>query len=126
MSLILRKKDEKPARKWEFPVAVILTLVTAALIGLDARTIRQERLAKVEVNTLLHRWDKVLEVATPDNSAMDPRLMPYAFLALGETGKLGDRAFKYPLNGPEDFGMEGDNSLTGSLFNMYLKKMMKL
>ena len=126
LSLILRKKDEKPARKWEFPVAVILTLVTAALIGLDARTIRQERLAKVEVNTLLHRWDKVLEVATPDNSAMDPRLMPYAFLALGETGKLGDRAFKYPLNGPEDFGMEGDNSLTGSLFNSLLYECMRV
>ena len=126
LSLILRKKDEKPAPKWEFPVAVVLTLVTAALIGIDARTIRQERLAKVEVNTLLHRWDKVLEVATPENSAADPRLMPYAFLALGETGKLGDRAFKYPLNGPEDFGMEGDNSLTGCLFNSLLSECMRI
>lgn len=126
LSLILKKKDEKPAPKWEFPVAVILTLVTAALIGLDARTIEQERLAKVEVNALLHRWDKVLEVATPENSALDPRLMPYAFLALGETGKLGDNAFKYPLRGPEDFGMEGDNSLTGSLFNSLLSECLRI
>ena len=126
LSLILKKKDDRPAPRWEFPVAVILTLVTAALIGLDARTIRQERLASVEINTQRHRWDKVLQVATPDNSAMDPRLMPYAFLALGEKGKLGDNLFKYPLTGPEDFAMEGDNSLTGCLFNSLLSECLRV
>ena len=126
LSLFLKKDDDRPAPRWEFPVAVVLTLVTAALIGLDARTVRQERLASVEINTQRHRWDKVLQVATEDHSALDPRLMPYAFLALGEKGKLGDHLFKYPLTGPEDFGMDGDNSLTGCLFNSLLSECLRM
>lgn len=122
VSLIARKKEERPAARWEFPAALVLTLAVAALIGTDARTVRQERLAKVEVNARLHRWDKVLEVATPDNSAKDPRLMPYAFLALGEKGTLGDNIFKYPITSPDDFGMEGENTIVANLFNSLLNE----
>jgi len=122
VSLLIRKKKEKPAARWEFPAALVLTLAVAALIGTDARTVRQERLAKVEINAVLHHWDKVLEVATPENSEKDPRLMPYAFLALGEKGTLGDNAFKYPLTSPDDFAMEGQNTLVANLFNSLLNE----
>lgn len=122
VSLLIRKGRERPAARWEFPAALVLTLAVAALIATDARTVRQERLAKAEVNAVLHRWDKVLEAATPDNSAKDPRLMPYAFLALGEKDALGDNMFKYPLTSPDDFGMEGENTLVANLFNSLLNE----
>lgn len=122
LSLIVRKKDEGPAARWELPVALVLTLCVAALIGTDANTTVRERLAKAQYNAGMYRWDKVLEAATPDNAARDPRLRPYAFLALGETGQLGDRMFKYPVMGPEDFGEEGDNSLSGYLFKSLLNE----
>ena len=122
VTLLIRKRRERPAARWEFPAALVLTLTVAALIGIAPQTVLQERLAKVEVNTLLHRWDKVLEVATPDNSARDPRLMPYAFLALGEKGTLGDNLFKYPITSPDDFGMEGQNTLVANLFNSLLNE----
>ena len=91
----------------------------------DSRVRDAERLAKVQVNARRLRWNKVLEAATPEASASDPRLMPFAFLALGETGGLGDMLFKYPVSGPEDFDMEGDNSLTGCLFNSLLSESLR-
>ncbi len=126
LSLVLKKKEEKPAPRWELPAAIILTLCAAVLIGIHPRTVMQERLAKAQVNTRLHRWDKVLEAASPAHAAADPQLMPYAFLALGETGTLGDRLFQYPISGPDDFGMEGDNSPEACLFNSLLSECLHL
>ena len=117
LSSFIRRREEKPARLWEFPAAAVLVLVAAAVVATDTGIRESERLAKVQVNARRLRWDRVLEAATPEASASDPRLMPFAFLALGETGGLGDRLFKYPVSGPEDFDMEGDNSLTGCLFS---------
>jgi len=117
---LIKPRPEKPAKRWEIPAALVLVLAAVLFVVTDSGIKDTERLAKVQVNARRHRWDKVLEAATPEASASDPRLMPYAFLALGEKGELGDRLFKYPLSGPEDFDMEGDNSLTGCLFNSLL------
>ncbi len=126
LSLLLGKKEGKSAPRWELPAAVILTVCVAVLIGFRPGTTLQERRAKALVNTRLHRWDKVLEAASPATSAADPQLLPYAFLALGETGTLGDRLFRYPVSGPEDFGMEGDNSPEACLFNSLLSECLHL
>ena len=120
LSSFIRRREEKPAHRWELPVAAALVLIAAAYVATDSGIRDAERLPKVQVNARRLRWDKVLEAATPEASASDPRLMPFAFLALGETGGLGDRLFKYPVSGPEDFDMEGDNSLTGCLYNSLL------
>ena len=122
LSLLVRKREEKPVGRWELPVCAVLILLAAGFVATDSKVRDAERLAKVQVNARRLRWDKVLEAATPEASASDPRLMPFAFLALGETGGLGDRLFKYPVSGPEDFDMEGDNSLTGCLFNSLLSE----
>ena len=120
VSSIIRRHEEKPARRWELPAAAVLVLAAAVFVATDSGIRDSERLAKVQVNARRLRWDKVLEAATPEASSADPRLMPFAFLALGETDMLGDRLFKYPVSGPGDFDMEGDNSLTGCLFNSLL------
>ena len=126
VSSLIRPRQEKPARRWELPVAFVLVLAAAFFLVTDSEIKDAERLAKVQVNARRLRWDKVLEAATPEASASDPRLMPFAFLALGEKGELGDRLFKYPVSGPRDFDMEGDNSLTGCLFNSLLSESLGL
>ena len=120
LSLLINKKEEKRAPRWELPAALAVILIGAAYVSTGSEIRDTERLAKVQVNARRLRWGKVLEAATPEACAEDPRLMPFAFLALGETGELGDKLFKYPVSGPQDFDMEGDNSLTGCLFNSLL------
>ena len=39
VSLLIRKGRERPAARWEFPAALVLTLAVAALSAPDARTI---------------------------------------------------------------------------------------
>lgn len=122
LSLLIKPRIEGAAPKWELPAAVAAVLLAAGFVAGNPGIRNTERLASVQVNARRHRWDKVLKVATPEASAADSRLMPFALLAEGEKGTLGDRLFHYPVSGPQDFDMEGDNSLTGCLFNSLLSE----
>ena len=52
-------------------------------------------------------WDRILSVATPARTATERELLPYAFLALGEKGRLGDELYRYPVRSRSDFDMSG-------------------
>ena len=122
LSLLLSRRDAKPSRRWELPVAVGLILVAMAFVSFDGKVRRHEATARVQVSARRHNWDDVLKTASPERCTVYPELMPYAFMALGEKDALGDNLFRYPVKGPEDLGMEKDNTLEGSLFNSILNE----
>lgn len=48
-------------------------------------------------------WDKILENVSVQESAKDEFKRKYVLLALSETGRLPDYAFRYGLSSPDDF-----------------------
>lgn len=124
LSLVLRKRQAKDARWWEIGAAALIVCAATVFIIVNPSARKREAISKAQICACTSQWDKLLKTATPEASAKDPRLMPFAFLALGEQGKLGDRLFQYPVEGPADFDMTGDNTAVGSLYNSILNEQM--
>lgn len=124
LSLALNRRLLPSGRRWEVPAAVIVILVASASVAFSPDVRKAERMAKVQVCACISDWSGLLEAASPQEARKDEVLMPFAFLALGEQGRLGDMLFKYPVEGPEDFDMTGDNSAVGSWFNSILNERM--
>lgn len=122
LSLALKKRD-KSETGWAEPISSLAIICAACvLVCLGGKVRTQERLASVMIDSRRHRWEQVLKVATVENARDDARLIPFAALALGEVNQLGDRIFQYPMDGPEDFDFEGENSQTGSFCNSLLSE----
>jgi hypothetical protein len=119
-ALLLKKKEAAPIRIWEL-ITIAVFLISAALFVSISKDIRSdETTAKVRYATYKGDWNKVLENVTPQSSIERPEMMPYAFLAMGYTGELGERLFTYPIQNIEDFDMEGIQSVEGNYFNSLL------
>lgn len=124
LSLLRHRRLLPSERRWETVAAAAVICIAAGSVIANPSVRRAERMAKVQVCACVSDWDGLLEAASPQEARKDDRLMPFAFLALGEQGRLGDNLFKYPVEGPEDFDMTGDNSATGSWFNSILNEHM--
>ena len=76
----------------------------------------EEANAELCTATAMADWDRVLTVATPEACEKDRSMMPFAFLALGEKGQLGNRLFNYPVQSQRDFDMSGIEDSYPTLF----------
>ncbi len=119
------RRQKRDAGRIETAVCLAIAAVSALAVCTDGRIRYAERLAKVQVCARKYRWSDVLQAATPKACAVHPELMPFAFLALGETGGLADHLFDYPVRGPEDFDMQGLDTPVGNFFNMVLNESLK-
>jgi len=63
-------------------------------------------------------WDQILETVTPKDAARNELKRKYALLALSETGKLAESAFRYGLSGSEDFLFADPQTIFTFNFNM--------
>ncbi len=119
-ALLLKKREIVRAGVWEIAVVGLFIITAALFISLSKETRSVETTAKVRYATWRGDWNTVLENVTPQSSIDRPELMPYAFLAMGFTGELGQRLFSYPIQKIEDFDMEGIQSIEGNYFNSLL------
>lgn len=124
LSLSLRRRLTSPVRGWEMAAAALIVCIATVSVITNPSARKREAVSRAQVCACTSQWDRLLKAATPEACVKDPRLMPFAFLALGEKGTLGDRMFEYPLSGPQDFDMTGDNSAVGSFFNSILNEQM--
>lgn len=119
--LLFRAKtgENVSGSRWLLPlwVNVVGTLVlvgaTFLFLALNGKVKERENNATLRVAAVMSDWDRVLAIATPERAAADPDMMPYAFLALGEKGRLGSELFKYPVQSPDDFdfGLSEENEV---------------
>ncbi len=122
--LFLKKKESAGLRKWEIAVIGVVIIGTALFVSLGKDIRSTETTAEVQHAAWKGEWKKVLEIVTPESSEKEPKLMPYAFLAMGYTGELGERLFSYPIRGVEDFDMEEVHTVEGCYFNSILNNCM--
>lgn len=81
---------------------VAIVLASSALVCSD-RTVRlNERMAAIEQYSFSGRWNKVLSLASPEFTADYPEMLPYALLALSETGRLKEEIQNYPVESQDD------------------------
>lgn len=114
-----KSPQNEPGSRWLLPfwVNVVGTLVlvgaTFLSLALNGKVKERENNATLRVAAVMSDWDRVLAIATPERAAADPDVMPYAFLALGEKGRLGSELFKYPVQSPDDFdfGLSEENEV---------------
>ena len=71
-----------------------------------------------------HDWPRVLAVATPQATRRDRELLPYALLALAESGQLPHKMFLYPIRSDDDFCPEGWQTRRGITFGAILYECM--
>lgn len=71
---------------------------------LNTKRVRAREIhSSVELAMLNYRWKEILKVATPETVKKNRDLLPYALLALTETGQLGSQMFNYPIESDDDF-----------------------
>lgn len=109
LSRLLPKRDaRRPLPLWLNLAGTALLAAGAFLfIALNGTLQARERMATVRVAAVNADWDRILSVATPARTATERELLPYAFLALGEKGRLGDELYRYPVRSRSDFDMFG-------------------
>lgn len=98
----------------------------AVVLGTNDRARRLERLNAVEYQAEHHQWQQLLKIATPQATRHDRSLLPYALLALAETGELPTQLFAYPIHSIDDFYPEGWNDRRGLAFGACLYECMGL
>ena len=74
----------------------------------------------MEYASIRHDWKKVLQTATPEATHKDRQLLPYALLALTESGQLPDKMGRYPVRSVDDFCPEQWSDRRGLTFKAIL------
>ena len=117
-SWLLPKKE--PLRQlplWlDVTVSLVITCGVFLFLVLNGGIRERERTASLRVAAVMSDWDRVLAIATPERCSVDPDMMPYAFLALGEKGRLGNDLFRYPVKSQDDFDFSASAEDYGRYF----------
>ena len=92
----------------------------ALLLCLSGKVRDKEHRARLEHGAAYGDWELVLRTATPEATLQHPHDLPYALLALAHQDRLGDRMFSYPVQGPEDFLDEGEETFEAYLLRSVL------
>lgn len=103
-------------------LGLILTVVSVALsvvLVLNQKVGRDfEQIAHLEYLAGQNQWDEILNEVSVKDAYENEYKRRYALLALSETGRLADEAFRYGLSGSEDFLFKGKRSSLAQNFNM--------
>lgn len=99
-------------------VSTICTCISVAVIFSGETNKQYDSFAGLDRMATGQQWEKILEAVTPKVAKADPYKRKYALLALSETGRLAEDAFKYGLTGAEDFYFEKPDNILAFNFNM--------
>lgn len=104
--LLPKRSTREPGCAWiGWAATLVLTGGAFLFIALSGSLRAREQTASLRVAAAQSDWGRVLAVATPERCATDPKMMPYAFLALCQKGRLGEDLFKYPVRSRNDFDL---------------------
>ena len=108
VTALVKSKCKLPQWKGSLYVNMALTLVATVvsvyfLTGLHKSNRVHEQKARLEYLGENHRWKDILEEVSPKDAKEDELKRAYALLALSESGLLTDHAFRYGLDGQDDF-----------------------
>lgn len=112
VSLLFQRKT---AYSYKFSVwrciacAAIAAIATITIFN-DRKVAGNEEIASIEQYAFIGNWNKVLDIATPDYTADNPEMLPYALLALNYKGHLSSTARYFPIEGQDD--LEGNGYLS--------------
>lgn len=121
VSRLLRPKTRKKLHPLPDIAASLLVIgACTLLLCLSGKVRDKENLARLEHGAAYGDWDLILRTATPEETLELPHELPYALLALARQGRLGDRMFSYPVQGPEDFLDEGEETFEAYLLRSVL------
>ncbi len=126
---VRRREVVATCGRWCILRAVMPCLLLAAGMAssLGCREYRiRERIHRVEHMAEEGRWDDILDVVTPEVSADDPVRRRYALLALIETGRLAEEAFRYGITDADDMFFAGSTDVVGCNFNALLAECLGL
>lgn len=87
------------------PFAAVVSLLISVylLLGADANNKRHEEYARLEYLGEHHRWEDILKAVSSKDASGDELKRAYALLALSESGLLTEWAFRYGLDGQDNF-----------------------
>lgn len=106
--------------KWYRIVLLVLFLVAPLAYVLHPDVRSHEAWARLEWSAEKFKWNEVLHMATPEACRKDRAMLPYAMLALAETGRLPEGMRAYPVESSRDFDTEGIISRRGYFFKSIL------
>lgn len=122
VSLFVKKQIRLPEflhKIWlSIAVPVICTAIALVFIYTGPLNTHYDELAELEYLAQKQKWDKVLEKVPPQEAKDNLFKRKYALLALSETGRLADDAFRYSLSGPDDFYFKNPVSPLTFNYNM--------
>lgn len=101
-----------------------LLAITLIILSLNGNVSKQEQFSAVEYSAQKHDWTTVLHLATPEATRHDRELLPYALLALTESGQLPEHMMAYPVRDVDDFCPSGWNTRRGLHFKAILYECM--
>jgi hypothetical protein len=99
-------------------VPAVCVSVSLVVICTDPINARYDEIAELEYLGKRQQWDKILEKVTPKDANENTFKRKYALLALSETGRLADDAFRYGLSGTDDFYFKKPDSPMTHSFNI--------
>ncbi len=87
------------------PLAAALSVSISLylLLAADPNNKKHEEYARLEYLGENHRWEEILKTVSPKDAAADELKRAYALLALSESGLLTEWAFRYGLDGQDNF-----------------------
>lgn len=108
-------------RKWWFRAALGLIIAgSVATTAIVPAARAKELTCEVKICTKNHDWKRILEILPPEVCEFRMDLLPFAILALQETGGLTRYMGHYPLRKSEDMNYHGGEIQTGSFFDCIL------
>jgi len=117
LSRLLPKRKPLALKAW---VDILGTLIITGGVFLflflshDVR--EREKASALKSAVAMADWPRVLSVATPEACLQDRSMTPFALLALGEGGQLGNYIFNFPVRSRADLDMTGVEESTLSYF----------
>lgn len=122
LTRFLRKKETRPLKPWvEWGGTAVLLVGTGIFLSCHSTIASRERTAALRLAVIHSDWDGVLSIATPEVSREDRSMLPFAMMALGMKGQLGDRIFDYDIRYEADFDMrESNDPYTNYFFKGFL------
>lgn len=103
----------------QYILPLVLMLAGCVVSVCSKENMVRERIYRVEFLAEQGKWDKILDIVTPEVAAKDPVRKRYALLALLEKGQLSNKMFNYGITSSDDFYFPHSVDHIGLSFNGY-------
>lgn len=117
VSRLLPKRKPLLLKNWvEIAGTALVTGGVFLFLFLNADIRQKEKSSALKSAVAIADWNRVLTVATPEACFQDRSMTPFALLAIGEKGQLGNYLFNFPVYTRADLDMTGVEESTLSYF----------